>query len=81
MKTVFNIVLGLCAVVLIYICYFIVFSCFLCFVDDSNSFLFCHTVFQLLVIQFTFFVDERQLLVFNKVDQGIETCCIGYSIP
>ena len=54
--------------------YLVVFTCFLSFVDDSNSFLFCHTVFQLLVIQFTFFVDERQLLVFNKVDQSVETC-------
>ncbi len=51
-----------------------------------DSFLFSHTVFQLLIIQFSLLEDERQFLVFNKVNQSVEACSIlsghvKYDIP
>ena len=56
--------------------YFIIFTGLLGFINDIDSLLFSQTVLQLLVRQFAFFVDERELLVLNEVYQGVEACGI-----
>ena len=43
-------------------------------VDPKFANTFDETIIAILII--AFFVDERQLLVFNKVDQSVETCCV-----